>query len=273
MRTYRSLLGFILCAFAFTWIPELIRLSQWNSLVSKWASFTLSHFGPLEAAVLWTWIEGGRKSLWQFAGGLFRSGFSPIWYLVAALFPLACWIGAQAIVHWDMLLVFNFMAVRPAYYYSQLPWLYLTTLLDAPLGEEPGWRGFLLPRLQAKLCPFMATIILGLIWAGWHYPAWLLLSIDAPFWFFMVQVMALTFLLTWLYNRTRGNLLVCILFHASQNMGPQAWPLDSDQTGHVWQVVIWIAAGIVVITQRGWFRSPKKPEEVPRRASVLGPRL
>jgi len=257
MRTYRSLLGFILCAFAFTWIPELVRSSQWNSLVPKSALFGLSLFGPLEAAVLWTWAEGGKKSLWQFAGGFFRSGFSPIWYLVAFLLPLACWIVAQGIVHWHGLSAFDFVAIRPAYAYSQLSWMYLMTLLGAPVGEEPGWRGFLLPRLQAKLCPFMATIILGLIWASWHYPAWLLLSIDAPFWVFLVQVMALTFLLTWLYNRTRGNLLVCILFHASQNMGPQAWLLDSDRVWHVWQVVIWIAAGIVIVTQPGWFRWPK----------------
>src|SRR5690606_8411033 len=84
-----------------------------------------------------------------------------------------------------------------------------TFVFVAVLGgglEEPGWRGFALPRLQERLGPLRATALLGLLWGVWHVPLYGPLGFAVPF--------VLAFLYTPLYNRT-GSVLLCVLLHAS----------------------------------------------------------
>ena len=87
---------------------------------------------------------------------------------------------------------------------------YLQTLLLTAVifggQEEPGWRGFALPRLQQRHAPLVATLILGLGWGIWHIPLY------GPAGFVVPLVLA--FYYTWLYNKTR-SVLLCILLHAS----------------------------------------------------------
>lgn len=94
------------------------------------------------------------------------------WYAVALLLPVA-------IVLVALYLVALFGGPSPtaaafAGWYT-LPLILLsTTLINGPFTEEPGWRGFLLPRLQSSYSPLVASLIVGVIWASWHLP--LLLS-------------------------------------------------------------------------------------------------
>jgi uncharacterized protein len=91
---------------------------------------------------------------------------------------------------------------------DRLPAYIGTFLLVVTIGggfEEPGWRGFALPRLQVDHSPVKATLILGLVWGFWHIPLYGL---------GFVGPIAFVFYYTWLYNRT-GSVLLCILLHAS----------------------------------------------------------
>jgi membrane protease YdiL (CAAX protease family) len=90
----------------------------------------------------------------------------------------------------------------------------------AGLSEEPGWRGFALPRLQAKFNPLVSSVILGAIWAVWHAPGKFggidasSLSDTLTEW---VLIVIVTILFTWLYNRTKGSILVTALIHPAMN--------------------------------------------------------
>jgi uncharacterized protein len=104
---------------------------------------------------------------------------------------------------------------------NYLPFFVLVLLLGGPLFEEPGWRGFALPRLQRLHGPLVGTLILGLLWALWHLPQFWTKSWDTPkgsvldiVWFVLVAV-ALAIVYTWVFNNTRGSLLLVILAHAS----------------------------------------------------------
>jgi membrane protease YdiL (CAAX protease family) len=91
---------------------------------------------------------------------------------------------------------------------ERLPAYLATFVMVLVLGgglEEPGWRGFALPRLQEHHTPVRATLILGLVWGIWHLPLY-----GAAF----VGPLLFVFFYTWLYNRT-GSVLLCILLHAS----------------------------------------------------------
>jgi membrane protease YdiL (CAAX protease family) len=88
-------------------------------------------------------------------------------------------------------------------------------------GEEIGWRGFALPRLQALQSALGASLVLGVIWGLWHAPKFFLAGQGAsalPFFlFFLISIMAQTILMTWVYNNTGGSLLLAVLFHFSSD--------------------------------------------------------
>lgn len=90
--------------------------------------------------------------------------------------------------------------------------------LGGPLNEEPGWRGFALPRLQAQYGPLPAAVLLGLIWAAWHAPLFLVQGwLSVPVWAFGILVVCLSVLMTWVFNRSDGSILPPVLMHAVYN--------------------------------------------------------
>ena len=97
---------------------------------------------------------------------------------------------------------------------------FLYNFIYGGLSEEPGWRGFALPRLQAKFSPLVSSLILGVLWAVWHAPAKFggieatSLSDTLVEWVLIVLV---TIIFTWLFNRTEGSILVTALIHPAMN--------------------------------------------------------
>jgi CAAX protease family protein len=92
--------------------------------------------------------------------------------------------------------------------------------LGGPLGEEPGWRGFALPRLQRAYGPSVGSLILGSIWAFWHLPlfwapAWNLPPTILNIVMFVIAAIAFTIVMTWVFNNTRGSLFMAVLVHTS----------------------------------------------------------
>ena len=100
-----------------------------------------------------------------------------------------------------------------------LPLVFLTQLLGSSLGEEMGWRGFALPRLQARVSGFQASLVIGLLWGLWHFPRqW---TPGQPFdWgsfgWLILALLLNGVLYTWLFNATGGSLIPALLLHTSQ---------------------------------------------------------
>lgn len=98
----------------------------------------------------------------------------------------------------------------------------IAILLSTPVqsGEEVGWRGYALPRLAQTMGFARGSVLLGVIWAGWHLPQFFLLEADTygqsfPIW--AVEVTALSVAIAWLYAHTNGSLLLTMLMHAAIN--------------------------------------------------------
>ena len=102
------------------------------------------------------------------------------------------------------------------------PVAFVTTfVLGGPLGEEPGWRGFALPRLQLLHGPLVGSVILGILWALWHLPlfwsgVWTPPTIPNIV-MFILMITALTIIMRWVFNNAKGSLLITMLMHASFN--------------------------------------------------------
>lgn len=94
----------------------------------------------------------------------------------------------------------------------------LPLLIIGPLSEEIGWRGYALGRLQARWNALTSSLIVGLVWALWHLPLFMMAGtsqheLGLPFIGFLVGMMAVSVLFTWLHNNTAGSIWTAIFFH------------------------------------------------------------
>jgi membrane protease YdiL (CAAX protease family) len=124
-------------------------------------------------------------------------------------------------------------------------------LLFAAVLEEPGWRGFLLERLQQKFSPLLASLLVWLPWALWHAPldfgGWVASSLILYLEIRVVFLIPLTILTTWIYNRSGHAVLAAAIFHASFNTFPLVLPFAPKM-----YALIFVWAGYVVVKDKMW---------------------
>ena len=93
-----------------------------------------------------------------------------------------------------------------------------STLLGGPLGEEPGWRGYALPRLQTLLGPVRSSLVLGLLWTGWHLPLLLYQGwTSSPLWIYVLFLTGQSVIMTYGTNLARFGVITPIAMHAAFN--------------------------------------------------------
>lgn len=118
-------------------------------------------------------------------------------------------------------------------------------------GEELAWRGFALPRLQAKFSALTSSLILGVIWSLFHLPLFFTTSgtsqADMSFINFLASTVALTVLFTWMYNNTRGSVLMAYLLHAAANTWTRVFPIDHGGATLGWIVTILLIFSAVIV--------------------------
>ena len=232
---------------------------RWADASSLLEEALIAVLAVVPAALVWA--AGSRSPRLVSLLGSILSPRSRWWtYAVALLlFPLASMLGSGFVG------LFGGDLGTPPQVLAETSWtgilivFAVTLLFGGPLGEEIGWRGWLLPTLQTRLSPLLSSLIIGLVWGLWHLPLHLRGMYDGDMGTglggFMVRIASsclLAVLFTWLYNRARGGLLVVILLHTSVNNTSGYWlPVNIGLT-----VVLLIVAIIVVITDRMYTRPP-----------------
>jgi membrane protease YdiL (CAAX protease family) len=124
-------------------------------------------------------------------------------------------------------------------------------------GEEVGWRGFALPRLQAQASPLVAAVVIGLFWAPWHFFLWQAegrMVLTLSFWStYLVGHILFSILLAWLYNRSRGSILVVGIAHAAANTTFAFIPFQNlNVLNLTWAIV----ALLLILFDRMWEKLP-----------------
>jgi membrane protease YdiL (CAAX protease family) len=254
-RVHRTLLFFVI-TFAFSW-------ALWIPLVIIGREIPVldiaGRFGPLFAALVLTAGYEGRAGLRKLLRGLLVWRVHPIWYAfaflaTAAIVLPAIWIhvglGGEKPQFND-----------PAQIYLVFP-VFLYVLVLSVAGEETGWRGYALPRLQERWGPLGASLVIGLVWGVWHLPLFWMpgnFHSDIPIGLFILQDVALAVVLTWLFNGTGGSLLLVHLFHAASNTTLGVLPILPQDTGGALRP-LWIAVALLcvlavtIVVARGWWK-------------------
>jgi uncharacterized protein len=175
--------------------------------------------GPTVAALIVTGVTEGRAGVARLLKRFIQWRVRPHWYLVAITINLVIWLLAYAALMGPGLLV------AAASHWSLLLSTFLPLvafgIIFPSIAEEPGWRGFALPRLQQRHGPVVASLILGSLHGLWHLPALMTKNFGplplANYVPFMLTAALATVIYTWVYNRTGGSVLLAILLHAASN--------------------------------------------------------
>jgi membrane protease YdiL (CAAX protease family) len=262
------LFSFFFIAYAFSWVTFVPYVfSQWGILPksSSWTLFHVIHtYGPAVAAIIMIRMTEGNAGLARLRSRIrqWRAGWQ--WYLFVLVgIPMLVVLGISL----QPGALASFQGVTPL-----LPVSYVVTFVavifgGGPLGEEPGWRGFALPRMQARYAPLRASLLLGVLWSFWHLADFLTPTqgggpgtglgaflTDLPL--FLLMVIALSIIFTWVFNHTGGSVFMAILLHASVNT-PELVVLPLfpavDHTGMLlaYLTVFGLTALLILILTRG----------------------
>jgi membrane protease YdiL (CAAX protease family) len=178
-------------------------------------------FGPSLAGLVTAFVVGGTPELRRLLKKVFQLMASRRAYLAAFLIPTGITIVAF-VLHITLgeseaLAGANWQGVSTVGWL--LFWVFIArTLLGGGLGEEVGWRGFALPRLMEKHGAVRSSLITGVLWAIWHFPA--ALVADSPVVNMVILLLFVVpqgFTYTWVYNQSKGSLLPVILMHGATN--------------------------------------------------------
>ena len=241
----RNLVFYFLIAFGWSWfmwwllfisgiitMPTGIGTSKVD-LGSAWPIMLLSvltPFGPTIGAFVVTGMTEGKPGIRTLWKRFWNRNLNIKWLIVILLFfP-------------SMLLVANLVSrtvdgrAYPFLTWPNQPWMFIgafiSSLLHGGLSEEFGWRGYVLPRFQAKWNALVSSLVLGVIWGVWHLP---LIKAGLSFTNSVTELilwqMLVAIFFTWVFNNTNGSILAVVLFHAMANSsseivwccGPSPW--------------------------------------------------
>ncbi|MBN2005492.1 MAG: CPBP family intramembrane metalloprotease [Anaerolineae bacterium] len=220
--------AYVILAYAITWLiqlPELILMRGNYHFTGRYlVLLNVASYGPSLAAVIVTAITQGGAGVKALLKRLIQWRVSWLVYLVTFfVFPLIFFIGYQMLgiraADGENLLVFMTLVVAIP---INAP-IAAVLLGIGPLGEELGWRGFMLPRLLERYGDFSSSVILGLVWAFWHLPVFLFAEWrgDIPFAtalaLYPLGTIAIATIMTKLHHWSRGSVLMAILFHGVIN--------------------------------------------------------
>jgi membrane protease YdiL (CAAX protease family) len=226
--------------------------------------------GPTLSALVVTEASEGREGVRRLLHRIVLWRVGVRWYAFVLL-------GIPAIVLVSALVMPGALASFDASAVPSVMFLYVVAGLfflfaGGPFFEEIGWRGFALPRLQGLYGPLGGTLILGVLWALWHLPLFLIPNWDTPHGspldvaLFVVLAIGIAVVLTWVFNNTKGSVLMTILAHGSFNMSVASaydlFPTPSVTEGFANFVIGFGVAALVILALTRGRLGYRKEEEL-----------
>jgi membrane protease YdiL (CAAX protease family) len=221
-----SVVGFTALAYGFSW-AWLIPLAVTGLVVTAglgWPTHLPALMGPLLAAFVMTARQQGRRGVRDLVRRLFLVKVPARWwwFALSPLLLLIVVLLTEAALGQDRPEAHQFATFSGV----TSTWGVLGVagiLLLAGFGEETGWRGYALPRLQQRHSPLVATVIVAALWVGWHAPMFLVVDTYRSFgpailvgW--IIALFCGAVVLTWLYNRSGGSIMLVAIWHAAYNL-------------------------------------------------------
>jgi membrane protease YdiL (CAAX protease family) len=244
---------FFVLAFAITWGLQLPTLLASYEVIAgppeKYMALVgLGAFGPMFAAMIAARVEGtGIRALFRRLG-IWRVGGH--WYLVAILAPGGLFVVAAGL--------YNLLGHHEPLLYPPNAPAFVAAAIVFPFGEEVGWRGFALPRLIERVGPIAASAIIGVLWTAWHIPMLALQGVSPMMYLVFVPLMlGGSVFFTWLFQHTRGSLLLAVLAHVGTHLNNPGHSMPGRSAPMVIHMVAYVVLAVVLIAvDRSVWRRP-----------------
>lgn len=273
MVKQHPLITFFVLSYALSWWPSILYALDLSPQ-------PVAGFGPFLAALVVLVLTRGKSGIGGLLRRMVRWRVGLRWYAVALLLPVAITLAATSL---NVLLGAQAPSAADLGGWTGLFPTFAILLLVPGLGgawEEPGWRGFALPRLQTGRSALLASLILGVLIAGWHLP---LMVAGEVHYSDIVSIMGATVVLNWVFNSANGSVLIIMLLHAMNNTisGSFFSPMFSgaDSVRQSWLLAaVWCVVAIVVVMVAGSKHLSRKhtkqeePSEISPKPSVYGAR-
>ena len=234
-------------------LPVIAADRGWLAVAVPATMSYLGVFSPAVAALILVSYERGRAGVRLFVQQATRKRLGTRWWLATVLVPpivLGTSYATYLLLGGEFQVASALEMLRSTQTPAVIvfPLLVLLTIALA-FGEEAGWRGYLLPLLQARWSALTASLILGVIWFLWHVPLlYLPGTANAGFplslWAVSITLSSITY--TWLYNNTAGSVLAVTLFHAGFNVWGRLIALHPSETGELLSAFVMTAGNAVV---------------------------
>jgi uncharacterized protein len=271
LKRHSLVIGIVLM-FALTWPIDLAYSGVLPFQVPEAVAIFVG-YGLVLASLIVTGLTLGKHGVVTLLKRFLIWRVSWKWYLVAFLLKPSLQFGSvllSALVRQtpiDFSTVYAYQIFGPSVNLALLivPFFLFDAIAN---GEEIAWRGYVLPRLQAKHSALGSSLLVGVIWGFWHLPKYLSHWDTTTFVFFMAGITARAVLYTWLYNNTKGSLFLTTLFHASGNTGGILLPIATTATSgsitaSIIQLLLEVAVVLVVTVMAGTARlSRTEPKQV-----------
>lgn len=237
------------------WLPLVLKQYGFEIITVPFHHYWGSA-GPAVAAILVQLIVGGRAEVTKFLKNLLLVRTPQRWLLIGGLLPFGFVLGGVILSgilegEWHNISgVFEIEEFKSWIF----PTVFLFQVVTFGFGEELGWRGYLLPKLQRNRTVFKATALLTLMWAFWHLPAFFYRPgylgmglFEIIGWIFSLFAGAI--ILTWLFNSSKGSILSAILFHASVEFAFMSNIARGNMSFYIGACFIIFAIAILIISR------------------------
>jgi uncharacterized protein len=260
----KNLVLYFVLAYGISWAIGIPLALERQGLMAPTLPYWMHYFvayGPLLSAVIVTSIREGVPGLKRLGERLVSWKVRPVWWAVA-FSPLI--IGAVVILIL-VLVTGKPISIATLGEVNFLPPLGLGALalwfLTFGIGEETGWRGYALPRLQKDRSALSATVILAVFWALWHLPQFFYLFDPAIAIGWGIGLFAGAIVFTWLFNSASGSILILAIWHGCFN-----FMSASDAGNGILAAVVSTLVMVWAVVVVWWF----KPQKLSRQPRVVG---
>ncbi len=263
-KNFKEIIIYLTFTFVLTWVIWLLAFSGFNLKISGESLIMIGTFAPSFVGLLMEYKINGKKGFIKLTKKMVNPKISLKWYIyIFGVMP------GIMLLSYIILQISGSIIPKSEFpiYVIPLVFIYIMFLMG-PLGEEAGWRGFLLRKMVVIFRPFYASVILGLIWSLWHLPLFFIdntiqaklvsnYSFAFAFFGYILYTLIITIQISILYINTKGNIFGVILFHTMTNTSLGMMPLILSKAGAITllSIMMLVTLALIIFNRKKLFEN------------------
>ena len=255
-----QILSFIFLTYLFSWLLwSYLLFTQNITNTTEWL-IIIGGFGPVFGALITNYFINGKKQIKKWFKKIIKTKPTLKSVLFGLTYPLIVSFLVYIIINSFQ---FNNLIREVNTNWYLYPLNLLTIMFLGGGQEEFGWRGFLLPKLLNKFNPFVSSLMIGLVWYGWHIPLYFIEGspqANLPLGLYLLNILALSMILTFLQNKIgNSNVIPAVILHGGINISQNYFNIHAAKAYYLYTIINILIVFILIIRESNfWMNKSKK---------------